>query len=156
VKNHPKFSNLAYVRGVKERQDKPLSTCTAWGPGQFNHTEHRIHGMLKCATAAAVVAAAGAMWLKKSRLRSLSGIKPPGQTFAPFQQWFPVSYLVSRTWTTTCRFLATWRGILHRFKCHGGARIEVPVWFLVRWSGAEHCRSHSSEAGKSHDSLRGL
>ena len=40
----------------------------------------------ECVCVCAAVVAAGAMWHRKSRLRSLSGCDPPGQTFVPFQQ----------------------------------------------------------------------
>ena len=60
--------------------------------------------MLKCATAAAVVAVAGAMWLKKRRLRSISVCcKPPGQTLRPSSSDFQSPTFIQEHAVSLCK-----------------------------------------------------
>jgi hypothetical protein len=63
-----------------------------------------IYGMFKCATAAAVVAVAGAMWLKKRRLRSISACcKPPGQTLRPSSSDFQSPTFIQEHAVSLCK-----------------------------------------------------
>ena len=60
--------------------------------------------MWKCATAAAVVAVAGAMWLKKRRLRSISVCcKPPGKTLRPSTSDFQSPTFIQEHAVSLCK-----------------------------------------------------